>query len=229
MENFASFPFFTISKNQSDAKYVITILAINPIIYGNIKFELRALISSKLNINEPIETGKYSINEYLIDESLDNPISKHPTKTAPLLLIPGKSATISNNPIIIASLYVISSSFFLPLYLRTINNIIAVIMNATPSNFGLIKASIWSLNNIPAIAAGILPTTISKQYLKSFLMLLFDLFVLSVKYVIKDLMSLMISFLNMKNIAINDAKLSTISKVKSLNASVFNRYLNRYR
>ena len=58
MENLYSFPFFTMSKNQRDAKYVINALAKNPIKYGKYRFDSKPFKSVIPRTNEPIETGK---------------------------------------------------------------------------------------------------------------------------------------------------------------------------
>ena len=106
MENFQSFPFLTMLLSHLYVKYVTIPAAIKPRVYGSNKEEIfPSLIKSNIPIPiDATDTGKYNMNVYFRDELLDSPHSKHPTKVAPLLDIPGIKAIICIQPMIIASL-----------------------------------------------------------------------------------------------------------------------------
>ena len=110
-------------------------------------------------------TGKYNINVYFKAVVLLKLHNKHPTNTVPLLLIPGIMVTASISPIIMASLSVISLSSFEPLIPLTMNNRIAVIINAIAKYFILYLFSKTSLKRIPVIPTGIVLIIMYKQYL----------------------------------------------------------------
>ena len=65
---------------------------------------LSPIISKTPNPIEATDTGKYNIKVYFKELLRDKPHNRQPTKTVPLLLIPGSRATICIRPIIIASL-----------------------------------------------------------------------------------------------------------------------------
>ena len=75
------------------------------------------------------------MNVYFKAVSLLKSRSKQPTKTVPLLLIPGNNATACNNPIKMASKYVISLSSLDPFIFFIIKSANAVIKNANPTIF----------------------------------------------------------------------------------------------
>ena len=99
----------------------------------NVKFaSIKSLIPSKA---VAILIGIYSMNEKSNATSRFKFLNIPPTIVAPLLLIPGSSATTWNSPIIIASFSVISLELFIPLKSFIINKNIDVISSVNPTNF----------------------------------------------------------------------------------------------
>ena len=82
---------------------------------------------------EAILTGKYSMNVYFKDVFLSSPHKRLPTSVKPLLEMPGTNEIAWNIPMINASLYVISLSFFLPLQFITNIRDSAVIKKPNPT------------------------------------------------------------------------------------------------
>ncbi len=117
----------------------------------------------------PKLTGRYNINEYFNAVLLSKPLSKQATSVIPLLDIPGAIATAWYNPIAIASLNVISLSFFVPSESFANNKAIAVTKNPIPTKkiFLAKTSSSKSLVKYPNNATGIVQTTSNQQYLNS--------------------------------------------------------------
>ena len=129
--------------------------------YFKISDVFMLVIFFKANIVVARVMGIYNINEYLKAVSLFRFVIIPPTIVAPLLLIPGKSATTWKNPIINASVFVISFSFLYPFRFLIIYKNIAVIISANPIGLiFVILLSIKSFSSNPIIPAGIVPIII---------------------------------------------------------------------
>ena len=154
IENFHRFPRLTNLLNQLKVRYVTIKDVIVPIKYGNTILEVSPM-SNIDNKNENIDTGIYNINVYFKESLWFILHNKHPTKVIPDLDNPGIRAIIWNSPIIMASLIVISVSFFNPLEFLTNSKEIAVINKHMLISLIDIIFSIESLNNSPIIPTGI--------------------------------------------------------------------------